>query len=107
MADYRPNPFATRELAVTPAMQEAMEEHAKAALEPAQSLALIGHTGDYQRGIKTSSGVYKGLAVGRLLATHFTSAWIEFGTSKWDAHAILRQACDAAGLKLTTPGKEV
>lgn len=85
-------------------MIEAMEAKAKTAVGPAQDIAPV-KSGKYRDSIKTGRGVYRGRAVGRLIASDFKSGWIEFGTSKWPAHAVLRRACDAAGLKLSPAGK--
>ncbi len=105
VADFIPSPNADALIANSVEMREAMEWHAKRALGPAQDMAPV-KTGAYRDGLKTDSTVFKGRACGLLIASDFKSVWIEFGTSKWPAHAVLRRACDAARLVITAPGKE-
>ena len=81
-------------------MAEAMGAQAKAAAVAARSIAPVA-TGDYRNSIEGESGVEGGKAIGRVSARDFKSGWIEFGTSKWAAHAVLRRAIDAIGLRMT------
>ncbi len=53
-------------------------------------------SGDYARGITADAGLNDANeAVGRLKSTDFKSHWIEFGTSRWPAHAVLSRAIEA------------
>ncbi len=104
VAKYVPLPGVEGLVATDPRMAAALEVVALPALKAAQQLAPIDE-GDYWEGLKVKTGLYQGRAVARIMATDFKSNWIEFGTVKMAAQAVLRRACDAANLRLTSPGR--
>jgi hypothetical protein len=57
-------------------------------------------SGDYQRSIQSASGIEPGGAVGRVNAGDDKAGWIEFGTKRQPARAILRRAAEAVGYRV-------
>ncbi len=94
---YVPNPAAPGELIRTPLMVRMLGERADLAAVRAREIAPVD-TGAYRDSIEGQSGWRNSIAWGRLNAQDFKAGWIEFGTSRWPAHATLRLACESTGL---------
>lgn len=77
----------------------AMEIRAERIASAARDIAPV-ETGDYKAGIEAVSGIVDGVATGRVNARDFKSHWVEFGTVKQPARAVLRRAVDSVGLHL-------
>lgn len=101
---FVPNPAAPAALEATAAMAAMLERRAQMAATRAQEIA-PRQTGDYADSIEGVSVFEGGKAKGRILARDFKAGWIEFGTWKWPAHATLRRAAEATGLRLTGKGR--
>lgn len=102
---FRPNYRAVAIIAASPQMVSEMGERAELVADNARAAwhASGPHpyeTGEYVDGIDAVAGVEGGIAVGRVNAHKFTSAYIEYGTSDTPAFAPLRRGADAAGLKV-------
>lgn len=76
---FVPNPHFLRELARSPEAQAAMKLIADQVADEARRLAPV-QFGDYREQIETDAGEENGKPVGRVVAAHFTSGLIEFGT---------------------------
>lgn len=102
---FVPNPRAAALLAATPEMVAAMKSRAEAAAEESRAIAPVV-TGEYREGIVAEAGLdgTPPVAKGRINAHKFTSGWIEFGTSRMAAQAVLRRGAEASGLKLSGKG---
>lgn len=92
-----------RELAKTRNMEKAMAHYADRTAEKAREIAPV-RTGDYRDGIRGQVGIVDGVATGRVNATDWKSAILEFGgthtAGEEHSHATLRHAADATGLRL-------
>lgn len=85
-----------RSAAMFSLMHEVAERGASAARENAPVA-----TGAYRDGIEAQVGIgTQGSVTGRVNAKDFKSAFVEFGTYKWPAHATLRRAVESIGLGL-------
>lgn len=102
MVRFVPNMRGIALIARTPQMAAAMVARAGEVRDAAISIAPIGpgEGGHYRDQITADAAVIDGLAGGRVNAWKFTAGFIEFGTSDTPAFAVLRTACDAAGLTL-------
>lgn len=96
---FVPNPEGIALLERGPAALAAVSRAAEAGIDEAAAIA-PERTGAYKRGLKAQAGVDGGKVRGRMNATDFKSGWIELGTSDTPTFAVLRRACDAAGLSL-------
>lgn len=83
-----------------------LKEKVEEAEEIARGYAPVA-TGAYRDGIKADQVWAEGKWISRLNAYDFKSAWIEFGTSRMPAFAILRNAMEAAGLHFIDPKNDV
>lgn len=100
---FVPNPGGIALIARTPLMSAAMVRRAGAVRDHVKATGPYGpgkEDGHYRDRITADPIVVDGKAGGRVNAWKFTSAWIEFGNSKVQAHAPLRTGCDATGLSL-------
>lgn len=76
-----------------------LEDKVKAAAEIARGLAPV-MTGAYRDSIQADQVLDGDKLVNRLIATDFKAHWVEFGTSRMPAQAVLRRAMEAAGLAI-------
>lgn len=76
-----------------------IQEKVEDAAEIARGLAPVV-TGAYRDSIAADQVLDGDKLISRLFATDFKAHWIEFGTSRMPAMAILRQAMEAAGLAI-------
>lgn len=97
------NPKAAVLIGASAEMIRALRERAEEAAGIAREIA-PRETGAYAESIEVDAGIEDGQAKARLNAFDFKAHWIEFGTYKWAAHATLRQAVEASGLKLRGKG---
>lgn len=103
MGRFVPNPKFAQEIGRSVQMVRFLHDIAE---EVAETVRSIGPVGDSPAGaryvdqIEAVSGIDKGRAIGRVNAKKFTSHWIEFGTTRTRAHAPLRRAAEANGLRL-------
>lgn len=80
-----------------------MRVYAEAGEKAAKDIAPVGRYaggGDYRDGIEATVGVRGargGVIVGRVNAKDFKSHWIEFGTIRQPAKAVLRRALERVG----------
>jgi hypothetical protein len=104
---FVPNPRAIALLGATPEMVLAMKSRAEAGIEESRAIAPVV-TGEYRDGLVAEAGIEgtPPTAKGRMNAKKFTSGWIEFGTSRMAAQAVLRRGAEAAGLKLSGKGAQ-
>lgn len=94
------NPVVEEQLERTEDMLGALTSRASTVVPIAKALAPV-KTGDYRDGIQLTPGFLEdGRAVARLNAMDFKSGWIEFGTIRIPAHAVLRRAAEAAGFNV-------
>jgi hypothetical protein len=90
------------EVARSVPVDELLASRAAEVAEQARQLAgrEAYQSGDYQRSIEPASGTEAGGAVGRVNASDFKAGWIEFGTRRQPARAILRRAAEAEGYRV-------
>lgn len=100
---FVPNRSCPAKLAVGAEMIVMLHEVAEAGAEEARRIAPVD-TGEYQESIVAEAGVEGATARGRVNAHKFTAGWIEFGTSRMAAQAVLRRGAEAAGLKVRATG---
>lgn len=94
------DPFVERKLESWPGLIPHLEDRVQAAESVAFAIAPV-ETGKYKEGITSDVGYdERGKVLGRLLAKDWKSAWVEFGTEKAQAHAVLRRAMEAIGLRV-------
>ena len=105
---FIPNPIGIAAIASGPQMLAMLGAEVKKIEVVAKELARqeAYQTGDYYRGIRSSSGYDKidgkPTAVGRVNAFDFKSGWIEFGSIKIQPpRRILQRAAEAVGHHLT------
>lgn len=97
---YEAEPFAEQKLATWPGLIPPLEERVKAAEAIAIATAPV-ESGKYKTSIASEVGYdHRARVIGRLRADDWKAIWIEFGTSKTPAHATLRKAMEATGLKV-------
>ena len=63
---------------------------------PREAALPKGRRKHYADMIDGVAGIQDGRALGRVLALHFTSLWVEFGTVNNEPHAPLRRGLDAS-----------
>ena len=97
-----PNPRLGYEVARSLPMAELLADRAAEVAEQARALARreAYQTGDYERSIESDSGIEPSGAVGRVNARDFKAGWIELGTRRQPARAILRRAVEATGYRV-------
>lgn len=91
-----------RELLAERRMAEALEDVARAMAAEARRLAPVRQHpmgGRYRDGIKTAAGLEDGKALARVNAEHFTSWWIEAGTSRMRPFSVLRKAMESGPVR--------
>ena len=91
---FKPNRAAVRKLAKTREMQQVAADRAEQVAAAARAIAPVA-TGAYRDGIRAVVVRSRDGFIGRVVATHFTSAWIEFGTIHTSARAPLRRALES------------
>lgn len=100
MSSFRKNPSVEEQLSRQAKMGLALRFEAHKAEVAAKAIAPV-LSGKYKEGIRVDMGTdASGNYLARLNATDFKSHWIELGTSKFPARAVLRRGADAAGLKV-------
>ena len=96
---FHKNPLLEKELLAGDEMVEVLRVKARRGAILAKAIAPV-ETGDYQRGIIADAGLdERGEAKGRIIAKDWKSGFIEFGTIKTPARAILRRAAETLGLR--------
>jgi hypothetical protein len=102
-----PNPRLGLEVARSVPVAELLGSRAAEVAEQARQLAgrEAYRSGDYQRSIEPVSGIEPGGAVGRVNASDFKAGWVEFGTKRQPAKAILRRAAEAEGYRVSSRGR--
>lgn len=102
---FQKDPLAEAKLSTWPGLIPELEDRVKAAEVIAIATAPV-ESGDYKEGISSDVGYdERGKVIGRLLATDWKSVWVEFGTIKTPAHATLRKAMDAIGLRVSAASR--
>jgi hypothetical protein len=96
MTTFKKNPLVEDQIRRSVEMERALRAQAEAAAAAAREMAPVD-SGDYRDGIKADSD-RDPIARAAVVATDFKSHWIEFGTIRQPARAILRRACEAVGL---------
>jgi hypothetical protein len=91
---FKLDPKALRKLARGRGVKAVLTDRVSKVQKAAQDLAPVD-TGAYRDGIEGEVEKTQDGFVGRVIATHFTSAWIEFGTARTRAHAPLRRAAES------------
>lgn len=97
-------PGAAKELEFEPEMVRMLVQKAGDVVNHAQQIAPRGDSSEdesYRGMIEAEVGPDGDRMVGRVNANKFTSHWIEWGTIHTKAHAVLRRATNAAGLRIT------
>jgi hypothetical protein len=100
---YVANPRLAFEVARSLPVAELLTGRAEQVAAQARALARreAYQTGAYARSIEPASGIEPGGAVGCVNASDFKAGWIEFGTKRQPARAILRRAAEADGYRVT------
>lgn len=101
---FVPNPGFLAEFSRSKQLLDVLKGKADEAADNARAVAPV-QFGDYQDGIEAVSGIEGGMAVGRVNANHFTSHWIEAGTSDTPTFAPLRKGAEATGLNFEARGR--
>lgn len=106
-ADHgQPAPGATRVARSLPVAELLAAQAEQVAEQARQITGREAHQGgDYQRSIEPASGIEQGGAVGRVNASDFKAGWVEFGTKRQPAKAILRRAAEAEGYRVSSRGR--
>lgn len=97
-------PGALDDLERDPAMVRMLAQRAGDVVGYAQTIAPRGNSPEadsYRAQIQAEVGTEGVRTIARVNANKFTSHWIEFGTIRTRAHAVLRRAAALAGLRLT------
>jgi hypothetical protein len=91
---FKPDRRAIRKLARAREMEAVAADRAEMVADAARALAPV-RRGTYQAGITTRTVKTRDGFMGQVVATHFTSRWIELGTINQRAQAPLRRALEA------------
>lgn len=86
-------------IGASPEMVAQLALHARDAADTARMEAPVD-TGAYRDSISSEAGVEGVSAYGRVIAADFKANWIEFGTIRHPARAVLRRAVESVGLKV-------
>jgi hypothetical protein len=98
MSRFVPNRNLDKELQATPEYRKALVETMEPAAKAAKAFAPV-RTGDYRDSITVDP------LTARLQASDWKSNWIEYGTSKWHAHAPVRRGARVVGRFREEPHK--
>jgi hypothetical protein len=96
---FEPNEANIEALGDTPAMAEALGIVAGQCANNSKGIAPV-RSGAYRDSIVEEHGVENGKAFGRVVAGDYKAGWIEFGTVRAAAKAVLRKGAELAGLKV-------
>lgn len=97
---FEKDPLAERKLESWPGLIPELEPIVKNAESVAVLISPV-ETGKYKESLESAVGYdERGKVLGRLFSKDWKAHWIEFGTIKEPAHAVLRRAFNYSGLKV-------
>ncbi len=96
---YVPNPTFAAQVAASPQMRAMLEKLARDGAARVREASPY-RQGDYRRGITFKVELVSGRWVGRIIAGHWSSSLIEWGSVNNPPFAPLRRGVDALGLRM-------